>query len=245
MTGSLPAWRREYQDKGFACLPGVFNAEVVADLKAECERLWEQPELLDEGTLRTRVVGAQNRTDRLDPVIDVSDMFAALVTDDRILGPVAEILGEGPRLFKDKLIFKPPGARGYLCHQDYAYWQSQGARPEDLLSVIVCIDAADERNGAVEFFPQHDELLSEPGEVADVDESRLRVAGELVCTNPGDLVIFGSLTPHRSGTNEGSTTRRQVYLSYNSARSGNRYDSYYRDLHTALRSESPDGAEAT
>lgn len=237
MRATKADWRQDYDEKGYARLPGVFAPEVIAEMEAECERLWARTELLDEENLRTRVVGAQHRSDRLDPVIDVSELFASLVADERILGPVAEVLGPDPRLFKDKLIFKPPGARGYLCHQDYAYWQAQGAPPEDLISVIVCIDAADETNGAVEFFPQHDELLSPPGEVADVDEDRLRVPGELVSTSPGDLVIFGSLTPHRSGSNEGSTTRRQLYLSFNAASSGNLYDFYYQHLHAVLEAE--------
>ena len=52
----------------------------------------------------------------------------------------ATLYGEPACLFKDKLIFKPPGTLGYKLHQDYISWKSF---PTSFLTVIVAIDAAD------------------------------------------------------------------------------------------------------
>ncbi len=61
--------------------------------------------------------------ERIDPVIDVSALFNDVLQDNRILEPLRQMFGEDPVLFKDKLIFKVPGMRGYEMHQDYAWWQ--------------------------------------------------------------------------------------------------------------------------
>lgn len=66
------------------------------------------------GSIRT---GAE-RHDRVDPVLDISAIFAALAADARLLRLGAEILSDEAQLLKVKLILKPPGAIGYGVHQD-------------------------------------------------------------------------------------------------------------------------------
>jgi ectoine hydroxylase-related dioxygenase (phytanoyl-CoA dioxygenase family) len=158
------------------------------------------------------------------------------------MGPLAQLLGDQPSLFKDKVIFKPPGMQGYKAHQDYAYWQWLPAAPDSLLTVLVALDAATAENGAVEFFPGHHRaLLTAPGAPDDVDEWALYGPGEVLATSPGDVVIFHSLTPHRSGDNNTPSMRRQLYLSYNGAAHGDLYGVYYDRLHESVLASMPAG----
>ena len=47
-----------------------------------------------------------------------------MVRDRRICDALASIYdGREPRLFKDKLIYKPPHSRKHGLHQDYNWWQ--------------------------------------------------------------------------------------------------------------------------
>ena len=55
--------------------------------------------------------------------------------------------------------------------------------------------------------------------------------GTLLETEPGDLLVFSARTPHRSGTNTGSRSRRQLYLTYSAARHGDLYAAHYRHYH--------------
>jgi ectoine hydroxylase-related dioxygenase (phytanoyl-CoA dioxygenase family) len=48
-------------------------------------------------------------------------------------------------------------------------------------------------------------------------------SGELMRTEPGDVVIFDCMTPHRSGPNLSNRTRRQFYVTYSPARHGDLY----------------------
>ncbi|MDQ6910155.1 MAG: phytanoyl-CoA dioxygenase family protein [Actinomycetota bacterium] len=212
----------------------------MSSYREECDRL-ERSGIAHPDNLRTHVLNSERPPDRLDPVIDLSPVLRAVTACSRLTRPVAQLLGDEPSLFKDKVIFKPPGAQGYKTHQDYAYWQWLTASPDALVTVLVALDAATIDNGAVEFFPgRHKSLLTAPGAPADVDESILDVSGEVVETSPGDVVMFHSLTPHRSGDNRSSSKRRQLYLSYNGAAHGNLYRSYYDKLHTSLLSTMPE-----
>ena len=96
--------------------------------------------------------------------------------DARIRGPLAAIYGDEACLFKDKLIFKPPGAKGYALHQDFMGWNGF---PESFVTVLVPIDAADEENGCTEVFPgYHRQGCLSPcdGEYHGVDQRRGRCA---------------------------------------------------------------------
>lgn len=228
----------DYHRDGFTLLPAVFGRDEAEVWLAECERLPRLPGVFHADNLRTGVLNSERPPDRLDPVIDLSPVLRELATGPRIVSVVGELLGEEPVLFKDKIIFKPPGMQGYKAHQDYAYWHWLPAPPEALLTVLVAFDRATPDNGAVEFFPGlHDRLLTPAGVPADVDDADLTTDGWLAETEPGDVVVFHSLTPHRSGHNRTDSMRRQFYLSYCSAAYGDLYQAYYEHLHTSLRGQ--------
>ncbi len=92
---------------------------------------------------------------------------------------------------------------------------------------MVAIDASTADNGPVEFCAGfHGRLLTPAGAPGDVDDTGLATPGEAVGTRPGDVVLFHSLRPHRSGENRSAAMRRQLYLSYSAAAHGDLYDRY-------------------
>lgn len=223
-----------YHETGYLILRGVLTDIETKVLQYECDRLLMPSVYNDPKNIRAGYRHAPDGTgtlERLDPVHDASILFGALVRDERIIAPLRDVFSDEPRLFKDKLIFKLPGVGGYTMHQDAAYWQVFPY--ESLVSVMVAIDGASRENGGLELFAgHHDRLLSTPGELrnfteneaAKVDEAR----GELIETSPGDLVIFTSLTPHRSGQNVSDRSRRQLFLTYSPAKSGELYKAHYQ-----------------
>jgi len=243
---------RAYRRDGYLILRGRFSPGEIDALQNEAERLYRS-DLVDPDNLRTPMRPLPDGTrgvERVDPVIDVSDLFRRVLSDERVLEPVRRIFGEPAHLFKDKLIFKHPGMCGYSMHQDYAWWQPQGntsdlpeIAPEKILSVMIAIDPADALNGAIELFPgYHDRLLTPPGLLTNLREEELGQidlqTGVLGVTAPGDIVLFHSLTPHRSESNRSTGSRRQLYMTYNAASAGDIYASqqaHYRAYMQAAR----------
>jgi hypothetical protein len=221
-------------------LRGVFAKHEVAAVAVEACGLLERSDLIDPSNLRCRFKphdgGGPYLFETFDPVVDIAPRCAALAADARIGGVLHAIYGAPARLFKDKLIFKPPGAVGYGLHQDYIAWPHF---PPSFISVLVPIDPTDRTNGCTEVFPGYHKqgcLSPEDGEYHAVDptlvDEQRAVALEL---EPGDVALFGCFTPHRSGPNRSDRWRRQLYLSYNSdADGGERRATHYRFFHQYL-----------
>ena len=195
---------QQYAEDGFLMVRGVFSSFEMALLAIESEKLLENKHLIDAKNIRCRwqnhVDTDECMFDAFDPVIDLSPVCEQLARDPRLTDIVSALYEEPARLFKDKLIFKRPGARGYDLHQDYISWPSF---PKSFVTAAVAIDPCGEGNGCTEVFagyhkegylsPRDGEYHSIPAE--RVDESR-RVCLEL---EPGDVAIFTGFTPHRSG----------------------------------------------
>jgi hypothetical protein len=217
---------RAYWTNGYIALRGLFSPAETAAWGAECDRLLNA-DFLSKNNIRTPFKhNSGDRPERIDPVVDISPVFAALAKDPRIVDVVAAIFRDKPLLFKDKIIFKAPGTHGYTMHQDQAWWQLCPA--DDILSVSIQIDGANAANGCIEMFPgYHDRLLTPSGLRTNLRPEELALVatskGEKIETRAGDVLIFHSLAPHQSATNTADVSRRSFYLTYSAARSGDHY----------------------
>jgi ectoine hydroxylase-related dioxygenase (phytanoyl-CoA dioxygenase family) len=156
-----------------------------------------------------------------DPIIDLSPACRRIARDPRLLATLEALYGEPAHLFKDKLIYKPPGAKGYDLHQDYIGWKGF---PRSFLTVLIPLEAADRDNGCTIVYPglHHRGYLSpEDGMYHSLGADVVAGVPEVpLVMEPGDVAIFGAFTPHRSDPNRSSRWRRQLYLSYNAASDG-------------------------
>jgi hypothetical protein len=237
---STSAYRERYTRDGFVTVSGVFSPDEMAALAREAERLWQRADLIDSDNIRCRWQNhcetGECRFDCFDPVIDLSPAFAKLAHDERILGAVSGLYEQPACLFKDKLIFKPPGAVGYGLHQDYISWDSF---PESFVTVIVAIDPSGADNGATEVFPGYHQfgcLSARDGMYHELTEAQVDLSkGVTLDLEPGDIAIFSGFTPHRSGPNRSGRWRRVAYLSYNAAGDGGEQrDRHYSEFKTWL-----------
>jgi ectoine hydroxylase-related dioxygenase (phytanoyl-CoA dioxygenase family) len=214
-----PAEIDGYRRDGFLIRRGYFGAGEVARWTAECERLWQEV----SNDLRNARVQWRDRVDggrvadRIDPVLDLSPAYRELADDPRLLG-AAELLLEGTAaVFKAKLITKRPGTAGYGLHQDYPYWEPLGLPADAYVNVLVAFDQFDEASGATEVFPGlHRAKLPAAGD-APLDADASAVEGRppvLFELEPGGVVFFHSLLPHRSAPNRGNRPRRGLFLTY-------------------------------
>ena len=208
-----------YREDGFVLLAGRFALAEVHTWVSECERLWHDlANDLNADRIQYRGATSGGKVpDRIDPVVDISPVFASLASDPRIVDAVTAMMGVPASLMKGKLITKRPGTMGYLPHQDYPYWEHLGIVPDAMLSVQVAIDRATADNGALELYPglHHERLPAPPDAPLDTDAAALEhFPSQVVASEPGDLLCFHSMTPHKSGPNVASHPRRTLYLTY-------------------------------
>ena len=146
--------REAYDRDGYVILRGLFDPEEMREADAEAQALLTRTDLISTRNLRCRwqpiVETGECRFETFDPVIDLSPVCRRLALDPRLLAALAALYGDEACLFKDKLIFKPPGMKGYGLHQDWIAWPGF---PTSFLTVLVPFDAADVDNGCTEVFP--------------------------------------------------------------------------------------------
>ncbi len=213
-----------YHRDGFVTARGVFAADAET-LQNEAARLMEQKQLIDSNNIRCRwqdhAETGECRFDCFDPVIDISPVCERIARSPLLIEMAAQLYGEPAFLFKDKLIFKPSGAKGYDLHQDFISFEGF---PESFLTVIVAIDPSDASSGGTEVFPGYHTqgyLSPRDGMYHQLDESKVdRSKGVVLELQPGDVAFFSGFTPHCSAPNKSPHSRRLLYLSFNAARDG-------------------------
>jgi len=231
----------EYHAAGFLIVRQVFEPAEVALMAMEADRLLDRKELKRTNNLRCRwqshCESGECLFEAFDPVIDLSPLLATVARDPRLLRTAADIYGEPAHLFKDKLIFKPPGAKGYDLHQDFIGWP---AFPESFLTAALAIDSCDPENGCTEVFP----TLHTQGYLSPRDGDYHALAEEVIAgvdavpltLEPGDVAFFGAFTPHRSSPNRSPNWRRLLYLSFNrNSDGGDQRDAHYVEFRRWLR----------
>ncbi len=233
-TESLTAQQRKtYDETGYLVFPGVFNEKEVAEMAAEADRLGEYlinaSIALDERSPRLDLARRQGTTvlRKVQPVIDLSDVFARYVSDERLIGPMRDLFGSEPIIMEEKLNYKQelPGslnieasadAEAFDYHTDWAYFSYQGY-PRETLSSAVSIDECNMKNGPLLFLPGshlrdwpqregYPPLLIE----GNVPEEEVIP----ILAPPGSVVIFHSCLVHASSDNQSGKPRRIMIFSH-------------------------------
>eukprot|EP01080_Neovahlkampfia_damariscottae_P012196 gene12196-5783_t len=142
---------------------------------------------------------------------------------------VSFFLEEEAILFKDKLNLKLPNGR-YLPHQDAPGFQHLAKKKQ--LSVMIAVDEATQLSGCLDFVPGENKVLLDniAGVLKEDIVKKWDDEKKWIPTpaQPGDVIFFDNLIPHRSGPNNSKNPRRNYYLTYNVASEGDLRDEYYK-----------------
>jgi hypothetical protein len=226
-SDQIDAFRRD----GFLLLRGLFAPSDVRD----------QERWIDEIATRPPEVGRQmvyyedslkepgaRVLARIEKFSEYHAGLGGLVADARLTGPIADLLGEDPVLFKEKVNFKMPGGAGFTPHQDIQPGWDRYA--PYFISVLIAVDANTIENGCLELAAGHHQRgligrLWEPlegEELAGVEFAPYPMA-------PGDVAFFDCFTPHESQPNLTDRPRRNIYLTYNRRSAGDFRAQYFAD----------------
>ena len=238
-----PEQKRQWAQDGFLVVKDPFSAagwtpeelsritDEAAALPTNCypEKPWLiHKERTRDGEVRiTRVENFCNSHPEWSKICR-EGVVAAIVSQAFGVHSGAEA-GERAVLFKDKINFKPPGGAGFLCHQDATAFATDTTTMASYhITAMIAIDSSTVEKGCLQVAAgqQGRGVLPNTAGVTNkaVEEE---MTFHNVTANAGDLVIFDSFIPHRSGFNNTEESRRSVFLTYNMESDGGDCHSKY------------------
>ena len=226
-----PADLAAFERDGFLVVPGMYEPREMRRIAAWLDDLASQP--LEAGGLM--VYFEDSLTDpgrriisRIEMFVDHHPGLAQLVSEERMTGRLAQLLGDQPLLFKDKVNFKLPGGGGFEPHQDIQPgWDEYASY---FLTALVTVDPSTADNGCLELAAGHHSrgLIGRKWEPL----SGAELLGLRFVEYPleaGDVVFFDCFAPHQSKPNLTSEPRRNLYLTYNRLADGDQRERYFAD----------------
>jgi len=170
----------------------------------------------------TETVNGTKQLCRIEHYFPFNDELQRIILP-KIEPIICKLFGEPGVLFKDKINLKLPGGNGFAPHQDAPAFATFGQKKH--LSLMIPIDKVTTENGCL-YVVKGDHLNG----LFQLDEDYCNSAAWIpVELQPGDVLIFDSLLPHRSGPNKSQSSRIAHYLTYNARSDGDYYEAYYGD----------------
>ena len=145
-----------FNENGFLRLEKVFDAETVARQSQELERLMQEWATQGPGWKgpwrQAYMTAEEDQRARLDILSDLpsySEEFYRAVTDDKLVGAVADLLGTSVEYHHTVLHAKGPEmGTPFPMHQDHPFYAHEGP---GYIDALLHIDDATEANGCLKF----------------------------------------------------------------------------------------------
>jgi ectoine hydroxylase-related dioxygenase (phytanoyl-CoA dioxygenase family) len=158
-----------------------------------------------------------------------TDVFGYLTRSEKMISSVAQLLDSSAPVchFHSKLMQKEPKVGGaWEWHQDYGYWyKNQFMFPDQLISVMVALTAANKENGCLQVIKGSHKLgrvnHGFSGEQVGADmamvDNALKTMELVYCDlKPGDALFFHSNLLHRSEANLSDHPRWSIISCFSS-----------------------------
>jgi ectoine hydroxylase-related dioxygenase (phytanoyl-CoA dioxygenase family) len=172
------------------------------------------------------------------------DLFGKFSTNERIVKPMEEYLGDEVYHYHSKIIWKKPGDGGFDWHQDYGYWYHNACLYPDMGSCFIMLDKATKENGCLKVLKGSHKVgrighgvSDTPEQTADMEriaELEKRHESVYITAEPGDVLFFHANLLHSSDENKSSESRRTLIVCFNT-KSNNPYKESGHASYTRLK----------
>ncbi|HLQ85084.1 MAG TPA: ectoine hydroxylase [Salinisphaeraceae bacterium] len=225
-----------YERDGFLWFEGFFSQERIQPFFDELKDMAADDELMNSETVITDPDSGELRS--VFAMHEVSEYFAEMTRDPRILGMVRQLLGGDVYIHQsrinDKFGFK---GSGFDWHSDFETWHAEDGMPRmRALSASLMLTDNNEFNGPLMLIPgSHQYFIPCPGDTPEgnwkdsLKAQRLGVPAQKwlqkLATGggiqapkgrPGSLLLFECNTLHASNKNMSPWPRSNLFFVYNS-----------------------------
>ncbi|MBI1385529.1 MAG: phytanoyl-CoA dioxygenase [Rhizobiales bacterium] len=255
-TETVKAAVEQFREEGYAIVRQFIDGDEVERLQAETRRMYEEGlkhhatwrhgnlafEILPESDFGRRYVVQAYWMAWMSPY------FESFRRHPNYLAILEPLIGRDIKQVAQQIHWKPPGAglTGFRFHQDLRFRDRKDAYADivgDTIQTGLAIDPSTTENGCLRVIPRAHKRgylgLSDTGHgqimVGLTADDELRAAGldpadivDLVL-EPGDLALWGLLTPHGSLPNHSDHDRAFAISSYVRAAGAERGEWTFRD----------------
>jgi len=206
---------RAYGDDGYLLMRDAFSVQEIADVVAAIDPLEAQTEAF----LRTRENGtfgiARAGEITFRPhLVAQSAALRAFSSHPVLLDLCHDLIGRSVRLYWDQSVYKKPEAdKEFPWHQDNGYTYIE---PQQYLTCWIALTDATIHNGCPWVVPGLHRLGTLDHRWTPLGFQCLEeVEGAIpIEAEAGSIVVFSSLTPHRTGPNTTTQVRKTYILQY-------------------------------
>ncbi|GAA2568369.1 MULTISPECIES: ectoine hydroxylase [Streptomyces] len=226
----------DFERTGFTTVDALLDPDEVVLHRAELDRLVRDPAVRAD---ERAVVEPTSRDIRsVFEVHRISEVFASLVRDERVVGAARQILGSDVYVHQSRINVKPGfGASGFYWHSDFETWHAEDGLPRmRAVSVSIALTDNHDTNGSLMIIPgSHKTFLSCAGETPKDNYKkslRMQEAGtpsneavttlsepdgiRLITGRAGSAIWFDCNCMHGSGDNITPYPRSNVFIVFNS-----------------------------
>ena len=142
-----------YERDGFLAVDQLITPDEVALYRRELDRLIADPKVrADE---RSIVEPASQEIRSVFEIHKLSEVFANLVRDERVVGRARQILGSDVYVHQSRINVKPGfGASGFYWHSDFETWHAEDGLPRmRAVSVSIALTENFDTNGGLMIMP--------------------------------------------------------------------------------------------
>jgi ectoine hydroxylase len=231
-----PSGLMEFERDGFLTVDELISQNEVALYRAELDRLIADPTVrADE---RSIIEPKSQDVRSVFEVHRLSEIFASLVRDERVVGRARQILGSDVYVHQSRINVKPGfGASGFYWHSDFETWHAEDGLPNmRTVSVSIALTENLDTNGGLMIMPgSHKTFLGCAGETPQdnykkslqmqdagtpSDAALTRFADRhgirLFTGRAGSATWFDCNCMHGSGDNITPYPRSNVFIVFNS-----------------------------
>lgn len=210
-----PKQARQYDEDGYFVLGEAFTHEEVDAIAAEIDPIEQEIErrLKADFNGRLQIAKADAITFTLH-LVRKSQVLRTFSRHQVFADLCRDLLGPNPRLYWDQAVYKKPGnPEEFPWHQDNGYTYVE---PQQYLTCWVALNDATVDNGCPWVAPGLHRLGTLEHTMTELGQQCLEDPPGAVAApvKKGGIVVFSSLTPHRTGPNLTTGVRKSYILQY-------------------------------
>lgn len=225
----------EFDRKGFLFEPGFIGGEELDELRRELAALLENPDYRHRDFSITEPSGNELRS--LFAMHFLSERFARLARDERLVGRARQIIGGEPYVHQSRINYKPGfEGKGFNWHSDFETWHAEDGMPAmHAVSASIVLTDNHHFNGPLMLIPgSHRVFVPCLGETPDANHRQSLKQQELGVPSrealarlverhgieaptgaAGGLLLFDCNVLHGSNANMSPDPRSNAFFVYN------------------------------